>query len=866
MKPIKLEMRGINSFKETQTVDFSRLTERGIFGIFGPTGSGKSTILDAMTLALYNETARKSREYINMDGNDLFVSFEFEVGTDTGRAVYVVERGKKRAPDGTVKSTINRLYQKDGKGEILEKTGTVNNAIVDLIGLTMDDFTRSVVIPQGKFSDFLKLTGANRRKMLERILRLQEFGELLTVRVKKRKEENEKKLYGVKEGLEAYSNLEMDKLDDFKGSLKLISSNLEDLSKREEKMRSEVERSNEFWKKKKILDSIEEMLKKSKFIEKDMQVLFDKCEKAKKVREMGPYLKEKKTAQKEIASIEALVEKMKKLLENSETKKTECEKSFKDALEKKEKDYEPLIGKRVTMQHLIDNEIDKLKELDKGNRSERNLLKKHFEDVKTLEISVKGKSGKIEELKQIIDENEQELESLTREHLVVTIGKSLSIGDACPICGSEIKELAFLNNEEGDEAKERMGELEKKMSELQKILGGEEKKMKEEKEACIRLVSDAANLEKRLNLNIDEKERLKARIDDVFKSQNPETALLEVKKEIENLLLAEKDASEALESVNSEINSIKEKLNESVRSMDKNRERMRIASNALEKEMEKAGMAKEEEIAGFIIGDSKLKSMEACYEAWDKQRVKLNVQKDDVLADLGKIDVGGNREDFEKLKVEFKDIQTVKEESNEKFIRMKERIEQMERNLEKVKELERKKKQMEKNADLLKEIMDLLRGNAFVGFVAMRHLRYIVRDATVRLLDITGGRYRLEIDSQGEFVICDHFSGGARRGCDTLSGGETFIVSLALALALSAKIQMNRANSLEFFFLDEGFGTLDKDVLDVVMDSLERIREKDLSVGLISHVEALKDRVPVKLVVEPAEPGVSGSTIRMEYM
>jgi exonuclease SbcC len=866
MKPIKLEMRGINSFKETQTVDFSRLTERGIFGIFGPTGSGKSTILDAMTLALYNETARKSREYINMDGNDLFVSFEFEVGTDTGRAVYVVERGKKRAPDGIIKSTITRLFRKDGSGEILEKTGTVNKSIVDLLGLSMEDFTRSVVIPQGKFSDFLKLTGANRRKMLERILRLQEFGELLTSRVKKKNLENDKKLYGVKEGLEAYSNLEMDKLDDFKASLKLLSSNLEALSKKEEEMRSEVERSNEFWKKKKILDSIEEMLKESKFLENDMHILFDKCEKAKKVREMGPYLKEKKAAQREIASIGAIVEKMKKLLEHSEKKKTEWEKSSKDALEKKEKDYEPLIGKRLSMQHLIDNEIGKLKGIEEGNRIEGGLLKKNLEDVKMLEISAKGKNRKIEGLKQNIDENEQELESLKREHLVVTIGKSLSIGDDCPICGSEIKELAFLNNEENDGAKARMDELEKKISELQNILLGEEKKIKKEKESCIRLVSDAENLEKRLKFNVDETERLKARIDDVFKSQNPEIALLEVKKEIENLLRSEKDASEGLETVNSEIDSIKEKLNESGRSMDMNSERMRIASKALEKEMEKAGMAKEDEIAGFIIGDIELESMENQYEVWDKQRVKLNVQKDDALADLEKIDVGGSLDDFEKLKMEFKDIQTVKEESNEKFIRMKERIEQMERNLEKVKELEKNKKQMEKNADLLKEIMDLLRGNAFVGFVAMRHLRYIVRDATVRLLDITGGRYRLEIASQGEFVICDHFSGGARRGCDTLSGGETFIVSLALALALSAKIQMNRANSLEFFFLDEGFGTLDKDVLDVVMDSLERIREKDLSVGLISHVEALKERVPVKLVVEPAEPGVSGSAIRMEYL
>ncbi|MBK5252055.1 MAG: SMC family ATPase [Peptostreptococcaceae bacterium] len=866
MKPIKLEMRGINSFRETQTVDFSRLTERGIFGIFGPTGSGKSTILDAMTLALYNETARKSREYINMDGNDLFVSFEFEVGTDSGRVVYVVERGKKRAVDGTVKSTITRFYRKDGKGEILEKTGTVNNAIVDLIGLTMDDFTRSVVIPQGKFSDFLKLTGANRRKMLERILRLQEFGELLTVRVKKKNLENEKKLYGVKEGLEAYSNLEMDKLDDFKVSLKLIGSNLEDLSKKEEKMRSEVERSNEFWKKKIILDSIEGMLKESKAQEKDMEDLLDKCEKAKKVKEMGPYMKEKKEALKEIASIDIFVGKMNKDLENNMESKLQSEKKFKEATAKKEENYEPLFSKSIVMRHLMENEIKRVKELEKNLRLEEESIKKNSKDMNAVKSSIEGRVKKIEELRHALDEKKQELESLAREHLVMTIGKKLLVGDACPICGSEIKEFTFMKMEETDGAKERMDSLENELQGLQKTSGSQERKWNEEKETVLRLAYDAENFGKRYKINLEEKEKLLKRIDEVFKRQNPEAALLDVKMKMEKLVKDEKDVAESLNTVNKGISDIRESLNESVRSMERNKERLRIASKSLAIEMEKAGMAKEDEIAGFIIGDIELESMENQYGLWDKQRVRLNVQKDDVLADLEKIDVCGNRDDFEKLKKEFKDIQTVKEESNEKFIRFKERIEQMERNLEKVKELEKKKKQMEKNADLLKEIMDLLRGNAFVGFVAMRHLRYIVRDATVRLLDITGGRYRLEIDSQGEFVICDHFNGGTRRGCDTLSGGETFIVSLALALALSAKIQMNRANSLEFFFLDEGFGTLDKGVLDVVMDSLERIREKDLSVGLISHVEALKDRVPVKLVVEPAEPGVSGSRLRMEYM
>jgi exonuclease SbcC len=101
----------------------------------------------------------------------------------------------------------------------------------------------------------------------------------------------------------------------------------------------------------------------------------------------------------------------------------------------------------------------------------------------------------------------------------------------------------------------------------------------------------------------------------------------------------------------------------------------------------------------------------------------------------------------------------------------------------------------------------------------------------------------------GGFLVGDNFNGGNTRGVHTLSGGETFLVSLSLALALSAEICAKSLRPIEFFFLDEGFGTLDERLVDTVMDSLEKLRGAHFAIGIISHVEELKHRVDKKLTV-----------------
>nr|WP_240545983.1 SbcC/MukB-like Walker B domain-containing protein [Paenibacillus artemisiicola] len=173
---------------------------------------------------------------------------------------------------------------------------------------------------------------------------------------------------------------------------------------------------------------------------------------------------------------------------------------------------------------------------------------------------------------------------------------------------------------------------------------------------------------------------------------------------------------------------------------------------------------------------------------------------------------------------------------------------------------------MERLTNRLKSLQTVFRGNAFVEYVAEEQLVQVCRAASERLGFLTKRRYALEVDSGGGFVIRDDAAGGLRRPVSTLSGGETFLASLALALALSGQIQLRGKYPLQFFFLDEGFGTLDPELLDTVITALEKLHHETLAVGVISHVPELRARLPRRLIVTPSEPFGRGSAVELETM
>lgn len=193
MKPHRLTISGLQSFRVGQDIDFDRLSDHGMFGIFGPTGSGKSTILDAITLALYGRVGRAKsgkQGIINEAETTAAVSFSFSIGAGDERRTYRVERKYRTRDHVSVSSSHSRLVELTPTGDavLADQENAVTAMIERILGITLDDFIRAVVLPQGKFADFLTLKGVDRRRMLERLFALERYGEKLAARVKSRRE------------------------------------------------------------------------------------------------------------------------------------------------------------------------------------------------------------------------------------------------------------------------------------------------------------------------------------------------------------------------------------------------------------------------------------------------------------------------------------------------------------------------------------------------------------------------------------------------------------------------------------------------------------------------------------------------------
>jgi DNA repair protein SbcC/Rad50 len=146
----------------------------------------------------------------------------------------------------------------------------------------------------------------------------------------------------------------------------------------------------------------------------------------------------------------------------------------------------------------------------------------------------------------------------------------------------------------------------------------------------------------------------------------------------------------------------------------------------------------------------------------------------------------------------------------------------------------------------------LLKANTFERWLCSEALDSLVAEASATLMALSGGQYQLDRDERNELVVVDFEDAGARRPVHTLSGGETFQASLALALALSRQVVelSSGLRDLNSMFLDEGFGTLDEDTLETVASTLERVAaDSGRMVGIVTHVAALAERVPVRFVV-----------------
>ncbi len=1157
MRPLQLKLKGINSYREEQVIDFETLTSQGLFGIFGPTGSGKSTILDAMTLALYAKLPRDTKNFINTNEKSASVSFLFSITTDRTRK-YLAERSFRyhnNTYTSTVRNTTGRLIVYDGGIEtvLADKPTDVTAECVRLLGLTSEDFMRTVVLPQGQFSEFLHLKNKERRIMLQRIFHLEKYGIELTSKIGRAKQKQELllgTLAGERKNFEDISPAQLSKL---KKQEKSDTKQHSRLSKKLTKLEKSFQKTEELYniqqellplkkaqkEKEFLLPSIKEKennlditkkanqlrpfsiqvsdaqsaydqtFQKLEIVQKEatsLQIHFEKTEKeyiaaTRAQKEELPVLQAKEqllhTAQsaadtihtwkqaksnaqkdlKEISdSLVPLKEKWEKYSQNEQQlhfEILESEKSIeaeKISLEKKQ-----LLEKGNVMEETYrekrenyNTNANALSTLNAEIKEEHNAFSIQQESLKNIYIQLCHRRSALNEqhsaakkefdiIKEKEEQNKQQQKYWQQNHMSQLLREELEEGDLCPVCGTPYKEHAsnahivenmqtssegiskvttkresesHLENisniavKKGSEvssksdsettAKTDFGlsnisfkRFEKELKELEKQKQTQQNLIQQLEQELYSLQTYTSNLKDALeitdedttegtinrDLSLDPTSTTKQAIDypsmskqlsaylqakgelrrqkeqyvrqsadlkeqhsvlqnyaeEIFslrkendienfsnaletlrkkeqERQRKEQIIKEKRQDLEKLRLNIKTLSEQIASLENKSSSLTANIENCEKVITEQTEKfpktlsidMDFVSEIAKNQEQQQNIhtifkrtetdyqrslkelhQKNEELSSCQSASCSskihLKQVQELYLTQKKKlgfsvtdQPELYYMKDKELAKLEKKivsyydDVRKNEERIrylqEKLgkkeidesewirqKEELADTRQQVKDLDSSILLLTHQIEVMTKDLAKKEELEQKWEKESHKKDMIKELEQLFKGNAFIEYVAQSKLSYIAREASVILAKISGGNYALEINDSAEFIIRDNKNGGAIRPSDTLSGGELFITSLSLALALSSSIQLNGAAPLEFFFLDEGFGSLDDDLLDTVMNSLERLQSKKRSIGIISHVETIQARVPLKLLVTPSDLSQKGSQIRLEY-
>ncbi|MDF2592767.1 MAG: hypothetical protein K0S75_2233, partial [Clostridia bacterium] len=333
-------------------------------------------------------------------------------------------------------------------------------------------------------------------------------------------------------------------------------------------------------------------------------------------------------------------------------------------------------------------------------------------------------------------------------------------------------------------------------------------------------------------------------------------------KEMTSLDNVYKSALEELNDVNSSLEEMQRRKAGLQSSFEHYKQKMETDSKILQEALISKGFADELQVEECMLEDDKLKQYLDEIAKYKREKSSMEDRLQSIRSQLGGQILEESQ--WQLLCKEYENVKLESEDSISKLEAARNNYKQIKESFEKWIKLQTEQKGISKNKDMLEQIQKLLKGNGFIEFISEERMRYIAREASETLGDLTKFRYSIELDSENGFVIRDNANGGVLRSVASLSGGETFLTSLSLALALSSQLQLKGQSPLEFFFLDEGFGTLDNTLLDTVIDSLERLSSSKRVIGLISHVPEMKSRINRRLIVEAPNREGKGSRIGIE--
>lgn len=538
----------------------------------------------------------------------------------------------------------------------------------------------------------------------------------------------------------------------------------------------------------------------------------------------------------------------------------------------------------------VQSQIAKIPLLKQAERavaeSERDAVEA-FQKLQTLQATVQGQEQQLEHLTKTgkeareafnaADAAYQQAEIRDRAALV---REHVHMGEACPVCDQLVKTLPPKLDSQASKLKELRDDLDAQVKTLQDSYKEVRANLAANKE---RLTEQEKTVE-RLTTKRDEAKQNLVRFKDVFEGdadsgkleptlQNKKRSLLvslakqifeqtggvdvaetqkKLQQEKQDLANKVKTAESAFRQTEKDLDRLETELSTLGKQVSETKGEVDSSNNTVQQLMVKANFASLEDVKQAGLSEVQIKTIETQLNSFQSQKEASERRDVELQAQLS-----GKAFDEQKyfaLHEEMKQTAARASEVQKQLGAAERDLKEIERMLEKAKSLRQELNQHAKAYETYRQLSLDLRGNEFQDFLLNQMQSKLATRASHIIREVTEKRYDLRlIDS--EYHVFDSWA-GETRSSKTLSGGETFIASLALALALSDILAGNKA--LGALFLDEGFGTLDAETLESVAEVLEHLSSEGRMVGLITHVQALAERLPARLVVTKSS---NGSTV-----
>lgn len=1003
MIPVKLTIEGLYSYQERQTIDFSNLTEAGLFGIFGNVGSGKSSILEAIMYVLYGETERlnskdkRAYNMMNLKSNLAYIEFDFyNFEQKLFRATREFKRNSKRFED--VKSPTVVFYEhKEGEWIPLN-----HSKAEEIIGLSYENFKRTIIIPQGQFKEFIELGAKDRTQMMKEIFGLHRYDlqdkvsslnaknltnlNQLEGKLSGFEEISEEKIKELEQNLIEQTNLNNQVQDEYHHinesfqRLKVLKSDFENLKQKKidfEKVTAQkvemdqrkvemdhfelifnafhqvLERQNQV--EKQLVEksnSVEAQQKQLALIENQIKEVSTQLDLIKSNYEALPTKRKEESDLELIVQILAFSQEIEKLKERTAKGLKEVEEvqqreqKIEESIKLSEKELKTFSAKKIDSKTLIEveNWFVHHQNLDQSIEKQHLKIESQHQQINSFEFQLKEQNIDISTSENWFNSTFDQLE-LTKKSLekqkndievqqkLAHYAHNLHDGEACPLCGAlehpnivevdDVTSKLSAVNTKLSQLDDEVKALQKKQNEVQKIVDQKqfiEKQIAQENQVLNEL---KIQQEKHLNLfnwkdfdpknrtSFEEKKKAAILLEQTITDKNNELDKLResLEKERQNLTKYKQFLEKFRVEEAEKASQIKQnKLNLKVLKFDDFQQQSNETVQQDLIDLKSKNIKVEHDYQQFTENlntlNLKLVSQKTSIELIDKQIIELNeelkqhqhqidkalevhqlqsieVVKQVLNQQLNVVQIRKELEDFrilfETLRSSIQELEqklaevsfdemvfkTQEEQLNlitkqlketaEIVTKTKTEIERLTKSYVEKKDLLIELEKLQKRATNLQTMRNLFNSAGFVQYVSSIYLKQLCDNANVRFHRMTRNQLSLQMNDNNDFEIIDYLNEGRSRSVKTLSGGQSFQVSLSLALALAESVQTNAKSDKNFFFIDEGFGTQDADAVNIVFETLMSLQKENRIVGIISHVDELKDRIPVALQITKDE-------------